>query len=299
MAEFPALLEGISQSKRSLLSGLVRELSALPGMAAVVLGGSYAAGTQHASSDLDLGLYYRESAPFSIAEIKKIAERISTSGIPVVTDYYGWGPWVNGGAWIYTAGGKVDFLYRSLEQVERTIDEAARGITWLDYSQQPTHGFHSVIYLAETQICIPLFDPGAVIAYLKERVSRYPERLKHSIVQNNLWGAEFTLAHARKYAAAGDIYNTTGCLARVSAYLTQVLFALNERYFLSDKRVMAEIAHFPLLPPGYVENLTGLLAHPGETSAQLMNSYEQQRSLWGQVAALAGDLYEPMFQLPA
>jgi hypothetical protein len=37
--------------------------------------------------------------------------------MPVVTGTYEWGPWVNGGAWIQTSAGKVDFLYKNLDQV--------------------------------------------------------------------------------------------------------------------------------------------------------------------------------------
>jgi predicted nucleotidyltransferase len=37
-------------------------------MAAIVLGGSYAGGTQHGVSDLDIGLYYREDNPFDIGD---------------------------------------------------------------------------------------------------------------------------------------------------------------------------------------------------------------------------------------
>ena len=52
------------------------ELAHVPGIAAVVLGGSYASGTQREGSDMDIGLYYLAEAPFEIAMIKKVAENI-------------------------------------------------------------------------------------------------------------------------------------------------------------------------------------------------------------------------------
>ncbi len=134
-------LTHIPEEKRALLEDLTGQLSRIPGMAAVVLGGSYASQTQHAGSDLDIGLYYHEAQPFSIADIRRTAESISADRAPTVTDFYEWGAWVNGGAWIHTAQGKVDFLYRSLEHVQRTIDEAQQGITHHDYNQQPPYRF--------------------------------------------------------------------------------------------------------------------------------------------------------------
>ena len=44
---------------QSLLDMIVPRLTTVGGVAAVVLGGSWATGTQHADSDVDLGLYYR------------------------------------------------------------------------------------------------------------------------------------------------------------------------------------------------------------------------------------------------
>lgn len=293
MVTIPALPEG----KRHLLQQLVTQLQIIPGVAAIVLGGSYAAGTQHAASDLDVGIYYSEAAPFAIAAIKEVAASFSVQGTPTVTDFYGWGVWVNGGAWIHTAQGKVDFLYRNLDQIQRTITEAHQGITHHDYNQQPTHGFYSVIYLAETQICLPLYDPAGVIADLKQQVAAYPPRLKAKIVGDCLWAAEFTLLFARDYATKGEIYNTVGCLTRVTANLTQALFALNERYFLRDKQVMTTIGAFALLPTGYCEQINAILAQPGSTSTELTQTVQQLAQSWRELVALAGDLYQPKFQL--
>ena len=131
-------LANVPEKKQRFLERLVNDLSQIPGLIAIVLGGSYASGTYHATSDLDVGLYYREKEPFPIAEIKRVAASISIQEVPVVTDFYEWGPWVNGGAWIQTEVGKVDLLYRNLDQVERTIEDAQQGIVQHDYDQQPT-----------------------------------------------------------------------------------------------------------------------------------------------------------------
>jgi hypothetical protein len=287
----------LPDKKRGLLEQLTGSLSKVPHMLAIVLGGSYASGTQHAGSDLDVGLYYNESHPFSVEVIKEIANDISSPGSPpTVTGFYEWGAWVNGGAWIKTKAGKVDFLYRNLDQVKKTIQEADQGIVHHDYDQQPTHGFYSVGYLAETRICIPLYDPDFRISELKRQVEIYPARLKERIIVDSLWSAEFTLKFAKGFAEKADIYNTVGCLTRTAGQLTQALFALNDKYFLSDKKVMETISSFKILPKDYAKTLLGILACPGATRAELINTVARLAGIWQRVTELAGKRGQPIFK---
>jgi predicted nucleotidyltransferase len=290
-------LKHIPEPKRLLLQQLVDQLSRVAGIEAIVLGGSYASGTHHETSDLDIGLYYFEAKPFSIAAIKQIADSVSTKGPLTVTGFYEWGAWVNGGAWIHTQQGKVDFLYRNLDQLQQTIAEAQQGISRHDYDQQPTYGFYSVIYLAETQICIPLYDPELLITKLKNKVTTYPPKLKQTIIENSLWAAEFTFLFARNFAGQGDVYNTVGCLTRAVANLTQALFALNERYFIRDKQVMNTVASFSNLPSSYIQQINDILAGPGSTAQELTKTVSDLEQAWHSVVSLAGAQYKPKFQV--
>jgi hypothetical protein len=196
-----SLPETLPADKRRIVLDLVDALAATPGVAAVVLGGSYARGTARPDSDVDLGVYYDPATPFRIDDIARVAQAVAVQP-PTVTDFYQWGAWVNGGAWISTAAGKVDFLYRNLAQVEHTISEAEQGIVQHDYPQQPPYGFYSVTYLAETHVCLPIFDPVGVIQALKARVQTYPAALHRRAVNDGLWSAEFTLLHAHTFARA-------------------------------------------------------------------------------------------------
>ena len=296
MSSQPAFPSFLPADKAALLQTVCANLTTIPGVRAVVLGGSYARATYHAASDLDVGIYYSEAAPFAIREIEHLAQSLALQP-PTVTDFYAWGRWVNGGAWIHTAAGKLDFLYRNLDQVQRTIDESAGGAWSHDYDQQPAFGFYSVIYLAETRICLPLYDPDGLIVGLKQAVAQYPPRLKQRILSDSLWSAEFTLLHARGFATAGDVYAATGCLGRAAASLTQALYALNETYFINDKKAMAELGAFAILPAGYLEQLNPILAHPGASPAELAHSVAALESLWRQVVALCGDEYKSRYKI--
>lgn len=284
-------LVNLPKDKQTLLSRVTSLLSQTRNLAALALGGSYASGRQTTHSDLDLGLYYRESSPYSTDDIAGVARALSANTPPIVTEFYKWGPWVNGGAWIHTPGGKVDFLYRNIDQVERTIENAQQGRIEHHYGQQPPHGFYSVIYLAETAVAIPLFDPNGEIRQLKQRIDPYPEALRHRVLDQALWSAEFTLQAAYSAATACDVYTTVGCITRISADLTQALFALNREYFLTDKRLASILATFDLLPPDYVGTMNRILGNPGEDSKRLTASVNDLHGLWKGIIALTNGMY--------
>ena len=235
---------------------------------------------------------------FAIDAIRDIAARVHEGPPPVVTDFYDWGPWMNGGAWIRTHAGRMDLIYRNLDQVDRVIRDAQAGESEWDYAQTPTYGFHAASYLAEIEICIPLHDPDALLAARKRQVAHYPPALKAGLVQKNLWGAEFTLSFVRKFAARGDVYNAAGCMTRAAGHLTQALYALNEAYFLNDKSALDEIERFEMRPDEYAESMTRILAHPGETPSALLHSADRLDVLFRRIAALAGDAYDAPYPIP-
>ncbi|HWQ45478.1 MAG TPA: nucleotidyltransferase domain-containing protein [Longilinea sp.] len=272
--------------KQRFLDALVARLSGIPGMAGIALGGSWARGYARPDSDMDVALYYHAGKPFAIEEVRKVAEDIHTGPLCTVTDFYGWGPWVKGGAWIDTEAGRVDFIYRSLEHVQQTITEASQGIHHHDFGQQPPFGFFSVTYLGETKVCIPLFDPNGSIENLKRQVTPYPAALKQKLLQDLLWMIEFTFTFTEKFITRGDIYNTTGCLTRAAVYMVQVLFALNETYFINDKTALIEIDTFEKKPHLFTEHLQEILGHCGATPSECGSSLDLMRSIFVEIKAL-------------
>jgi predicted nucleotidyltransferase len=218
----------IPEQKQSTVAEMVEALSGVKGIEAIVLAGSCARGRAKPDSDVDLALYYVENSPPPLEQIRKIAALFDANGI--VTNFYEWGPWVNGGAWLNTPNGEVDWLYRNIDQVQRVIAEAARGVFSWDFRQQLPFGFFSVMYLGDLQQNIPLYDPNRQIAKLKEAAAAYPEAMRNAQIQEHLWSIEFTLFNAKKLAKRGSIYGTAGCVTRMAAELTQALFALNRVY---------------------------------------------------------------------
>jgi hypothetical protein len=98
---------------------LAERLAAVPGVVAVTLGGSRAAGTAVAGSDWDFGLYYR--GRLDPADITALGwpGRVFAPGE--------WGDIVNGGAWLTIDGARVDLIYRDLDEVLRWTAAAEDG----------------------------------------------------------------------------------------------------------------------------------------------------------------------------
>jgi predicted nucleotidyltransferase len=288
-----------SPEQRELVWSLSKQLGAIPGIKAVALAGSYARGRAQPGSDIDLGIFYSEAAPFSFQSIRELAEAVNDTAGPVVTDFYGWGPWVNGGAWLTIRGQRVDFIYRNLEQVERVITEAQAGRYEVHYLQQPPFGFFSATYLGEIAVCIPLFDPEARLDVLKRRVADYPEALRRSVVQDYLFMAEFTLtAFAPKVAARSDTYGTAACLTRAVNELVLVLFALNRKYPINDKTALAEVAEFEGAPREFGSRVQKTLAHLGSSATELLAAVESIAQLVRETVELTNGLYQPRYTLP-
>ena len=284
----------LPQEKRDILDNITNDLKTVANIRAIVLGGSYATGTATDSSDLDIGIYYFDKEPFDIEDIKSIAQKYSSIGNPTVTGYYEWGPWVNGGAWIRTVNGKVDLLYKNIEQVASTIEKAKNGVWENNFEQQPPYGFSSIFFLEETKSCIPLYDPDRIIQELKSEVPNYPEKLKQAVIQQSLWSAEFTIWHADYFAEKQDVYNTMGCLTRAVNNIVTALFSINELYPISDKRAIELLEKSGLRPTHLKEKIDKILCADKNT---INNNIALLKTLWNETIELTLGAYKPFYNL--
>jgi predicted nucleotidyltransferase len=287
----------LSSQQSELVSSLVKSLGATTGMMAVVLGGSHARGCALPGSDIDLYLHYSEAAPFSTAAIRELARTLNDTPEPVVTAFYDWGPWVNGGAWLTIGGQRVDFLYRNLEHMDRVIAEAEAGR--YELAQQSPFGFFSGAYLGEIAVGIPLFDAEARVQVLKRRVANYPEALRRAVVQDCLWQAEMSLtAFAPKFAHRAGAFGAAASLSRAVHQLLMVLFALNRKYLVDDKTALAEVTGFEHAPAEFAGRVQQTLGHLGNSDEELDTAIVSITQLFQETVALADGLYESRFRLP-
>ena len=266
---------------------LADRLAAIDGVAAVALGGSRATGTASDDSDTDLGIYYEPDSPPSIAELNALAGVLDDRHEQnLVTEIGEWGPWINGGGWLTIEGRRVDWLFRDLSQVRRAIDDCTAGRITCHYQSGHPHGFHNHMYMAEVHIGRILHDPTGTLGSLKARTDPYPAALKVAIVRKYAWEASFSLGTAQKPAARGDVAYVSGCLFRTIACLVQVLFALNERYFLNEKRSVTIAANLPATPLRLGDRVDVLLGKPGADPDELLASLAAAEALLADVRVL-------------
>jgi predicted nucleotidyltransferase len=184
----------------AFLDAITQSLSGLPGVEAVMLGGSRATGRHGPASDWDFSIYYLGA--FDVREVRGL-------GWPgEVSELGGWGGGVfNGGAWLTVGGRRVDVHFRDLVDVERRMREAEEGTFAIEPLLFHLAGIPTYIVVAE-------LATGKVVSGSLP-CPAYPEALKK--VAFRIWQerAGLTLGYARKaYAERGDAVMTLGSIAR-------------------------------------------------------------------------------------
>lgn len=199
---------------------LVNALAAMPGVVAVVLGGSRGAGAADATSDWDLGVYYRGAL-----ESGALAAR------GTVHPPGAWGRIMNGGAWLTVGGAKVDVLLRDLDVVERWSARAADGEFEIDGLLGYLAGIPTYSLLAERASAQLLRGelPGA---------GAFPVRLSETAPERWRFARRFSLDHARMRAARGDRVGTSGQAARAVIEHAHALLCERRTWVLNEKRIV-------------------------------------------------------------
>jgi Nucleotidyltransferase domain len=271
-----------------LAQSMADRLIQVAGVAAVVLGGSWARNDAQPDSDVDLGIYHRPDRPLDVDALRRLARGWDDRHQEdLVTDVGGWGPWVNGGGWLQVNGRPVDWIYRDLGLVERVVADCLTGCPAIHH--QPGHpaGFQTHIYLGELHHAHPLADPEGLVTALKAQIDPYPPALRQALIRDNLWQADFAITTARKSAARGEAYYVVGSLFRAASCLTQVLFAVHDTHFMNEKGSVAAAGGFPRTPPGFARTVEAVLGQAGTTPVALAASLERMAALAAEVRAIA------------
>jgi len=237
----------------NLLSRIVGAVAPVPGVRAIVLGGSRARGTTGPRSDYDIGLYYDPDRPLDVAALQVALAPLVDEPPAAITAPGDWGPWIDGGGWLRIDGIEVDLLYRSLAKVADVIAEAQEGGFTVAYQVGHPHAFCSIILAGEAAIAVPLHDPSGAFAELKARAGVYPERLRAALVGRFGWEVDFAIDNGRLSAARAERNHVAGCAFRALCCTAQVLFALNRQWLINEKGAVDAAAALPITIPGLTD----------------------------------------------
>lgn len=242
------------------LSRIARRLAAVPGIRAVVLGGSRARGTHHEDSDVDIGLLY-DAAGVDLSALQEAAAGIH--GAPVeVAGPGGWGPWVDGGAWLSVDGTAVDLILRDVDRVRAQRDRAVRGEFAVHHQTGHPLGFLDVNYAAEVATCLPLAGDHALVEELRSGLIPYPSALRDSLVAH-LETAEFVAAGAAKAAPRGDLAFVQMCSASAVMWCAHAWHAEAGVWASTEKGLVPDVARLPLETHGFADRAATALAALG------------------------------------
>lgn len=263
-------------------------LGRCPEVRAVTLGGSQASGTADAGSDIDLGLYLDHRSPLDVAWLQRLAAEVDDRGDEAVVGRPGeWGPWVNGGAWLRIEGRRVDWIYRDLDLVARTIESLCDGRPTTHFQAGHPAGFSTEIYAAEVHLAEVLFDADGDIAKLKSRLVPYPPRLQRALIAG-LWEARFVVEAAAGAARRGDTHFVAGSAFRSVVCMAQALFALNERYWLHEKGSIALTDGLDRKPERFEARVRTVLGDLGREPSELVGSLDRLAGILAEVEVICG-----------
>jgi predicted nucleotidyltransferase len=256
---------------QAIIEEMAGRLAEVPGVVGVLLGGSRARGEHRPESDWDLGVYYRDGLDLT-------ALRALAGPDVEVAGPGGWGPWVNGGAWLRVDGVAVDWILRDLDRVERVWADCRQGRYEVGVQAGHPLGFWSPCYAGEVALGRVLADPAGELTGLRRRTATYPEPLREALTAG-AWEAEFLVGAAAKGAAGADPLYVSLCLSRAVGVLVQALFARARRWCLNEKGALAVAETLPGAPAGFGPRVRDLLGAPGQTAGSLTATVDRARAL--------------------
>ena len=230
---------------------LICELSTLPQIEAIALGGSRAGTNHDEKSDYDVYLYC--TGPIS-EEIRRALLENYCSYLEIGNHF-----WELEDNCTLKNGVDMDILYRNLDDFVRDVASVAEACQ--SRNAYTTCMWHNL------KTCKILYDRDGRLSAAKERFDiPYPAALKKNIIANNLKLLRGTLpaydGQIRKAANRNDLVSINHRTAAFLESYFDILFALNEQTHPGEKRLISLARQMcSLLPEHFEENLNRLFCH--------------------------------------
>jgi hypothetical protein len=255
---------------------LTHRLVEIPGVVGVVLGGSRAIGAHRPDSDVDLGLHYRGG--LDVAALRALAGEVADQVLGI-SEIGGWGPWVNGGAWLVVDGTRVDWIYRDTDRVAAIWAECRAGRYELGVQAGHPLGYYSHVYPGEVALCHVLADPTGELTRLRAETQRYPDALADALVAAT-WEPELLLYGASSHGVPeADAFFVAGCLFRAIGVVAHALHGHHRRWVTTEKRLIDAAGRLPGAPPDFAPRAHAILGRLGTAGSEIAATVAAARAL--------------------
>ena len=259
----------------SLARDHAARLLEVDGVVAVMLGGSHARGAADDHSDVDLGVYYRGA--LDLDAMRRSASEVVGRPTEVAAPG-GWGPWVDGGAWLHLEPSRVDWILRDLDRVGNEWERARRGEFSLHHQPGHPFGFVSTAYVGEVAHGLVVGDPTGELGQLKSATAPYPDPLRAAF-EEWLWEAEFSLDIAGKPAGRGDAAYVSMCVTHAVGIMAHAVHARAGSWVVNEKGLVPEAGALPGAPADFAIRAHAACAGRGARPADLLATVAEAASL--------------------
>jgi hypothetical protein len=233
---------------------------------AITIGGSRGKGVADMRSDYDFRIYYETRVHDSLwnaimEDLERCMRKWREQGIEI------------DGIWP-----------RSIDEIDRELD------LWLSGNGSVTPiiwsvwGYHLLTDIYNQAI---VEDPCGIAQAWKERLSRYPDALRDSIIERHgaslrYWRNDY---HFHNKSVRRDHVFMASITARLVHDMMQVIYALNRFYYPGDGLNLTYTQEFALKPERLNERVIELL-YPGRSQDCTRRQYEKAIALIDDVLAL-------------
>jgi predicted nucleotidyltransferase len=238
------------------------------GRYAVAISGSYGKGTHDSSSDIDFRLY-ADDIPATFAEM----------GAAIQEPKEEWG----------RKGIKVDdFWPRKISDIDLTLEKLCGGQINTKYPVWTVWGYQLLSDIYNQQA---LEDPDSIVVNWKMRLCEYPPKLKQAVLRKHLGSLQYWRKdyHYASKVQRDDIVFAAGLSTKLIHAIVQVLFALNETYYVGDGQNLEFVSDFRYQPPEVVRRIRESL-YPCPSENTLAKQRQMLLELIDDVERLAASL---------
>jgi hypothetical protein len=208
---------------------------------AISVGGSLGKGTWDSQSDVDFRLFTDHKSispnqnPERFVDYFAAIQRWKEKGINI------------DGVW-----------WRTVGEIDAAID------SWFSGDIRPGERVWTIwgyYILTDINNQYVIEDPSGIIAAWKDRLKIYPPALKQAILAKNLaslryWRTDYHYAHKVERA---DVVFLAGISSKLVHEVIQILFALNETYYVGDGSNLRFIEKFKIAPANFSARVRDIL----------------------------------------